>query len=314
MRRLTVAALATLLLLAGCSGGGAGSSSTPTGSTAASPSPTAAAPSAADVASLAAVVVAGKFGAAPTITFKKPFTVATTVARVVTPGTGEDLKKGQALQINYLGVSGADGSGVDNSYATKPDTLVLGEADLMTALNDVLIGQKVGVRVLLAVAGATGEATTVLSIDVTSAKTILAHAEGAAVTPVNGLPVVTLAADGKPSIQLPAATKPAALVAQPLITGAGPAVKTGQTITVHYSGWLWDGTLFDSSWERGSTFSTTIGSGEVIKGWETGLVGKTVGSQILLVVPSALGYGATANGSIPGGSTLVFVVDILNAS
>jgi len=126
--------------------------------------------------------------------------------------------------------------------------------------------------------------------------------------------VVTLAADGKPSIQLPAATKPAALVAQPLITGAGPAVKTGQTITVHYSGWLWDGTLFDSSWERGSTFSTTIGSGEVIKGWETGLVGKTVGSQILLVVPSALGYGATANGSIPGGSTLVFVVDILNAS
>jgi len=318
VRRMTAVALASLLLLTSCSGGSSNAptaSSTPASTPATNPTsaPTDAA-SAADVASLAAVVVAGKFGAAPTITFKKPFTVATTVARVLSPGAGGVLKKGQALQINYLGVSGADGSGVANSYATKPDTLVLGEADLMTALNDVLIGQKVGVRVLLAVAGATGEATTVLSIDVTSAKTILAHAEGAAVAPVNGLPVVTLAADGKPSIQLPAATKPAALVAQPLITGAGPAVKTGQTITVHYSGWLWDGTLFDSSWEKGSTFSTTIGSGEVMKGWETGLVGKTVGSQILLVVPSALGYGDTANGSIPGGSTLVFVVDILNAS
>jgi len=83
---------------------------------------------------------------------------------------------------------------------------------------------------------------------------------------------------------------------------------------VHYTGWTWDGNKFDSSWDKGSTFSTTIGSGEVIKGWETGLIGKAVGSQVLLVVPPDQGYGTSANGPIPGGSTLVFVVDILNAS
>ena len=318
MRRLTVVALAALLLLTGCSGSGTAAKSTgsPPGTSAtASPSPSAAATaSAADIASLAAVKVDGPFGSAPTITLTQPFTVSTTVARVVTPGTGEDLKKGQALQINYVGVNAKDGSAVGDNFKTKPDVFVLGEADLMAAINNVLVGQKVGVRALVAVVDTTNQTTTVLSMDVISAKSILSRAEGTAVAPVDGLPAVTLASDGKPSVTLPAATKPAALVAQDLITGAGPVVQSGQTITVHYTGWTWDGNAFDSSWDKGSTFSTTIGSGEVIKGWETGLIGKAVGSQVLLVVPPDQGYGTSANGPIPGGSTLVFVVDILNAS
>jgi FKBP-type peptidyl-prolyl cis-trans isomerase len=315
VRRFTVVAVAALLLLTGCSGSSGAKSASPTTSASASASSSpASTASAADIASLAAIKVDGAFGAAPKITFTQPFTVTTTLARVVTPGTGEDLKKGQALQVSYFGVSGKDGSTVGNNFTTKPDTFVLGEADLMPAINTVLTGQKVGVRILVAVVGAKGEATAVLSMDVNSAKMILARAAGTAVAPVAGLPVVTLAADGAPSVTLPAATKPTALVAQDLITGAGPVVKTGQTITVSYTGWTWDGKQFDSSWNKGSTFSTTIGSGEVIKGWETGLIGKTVGSQVLLVVPPDQGYGATANGSIPGGSTLVFVVDILNAS
>lgn len=318
MRRLTVVALAALLLLTGCSGSGTAAKSTgstPGTSATASPSPSAAATaSAADIASLAAVKVDGPFGSAPTITLTQPFTISTTVARVVAPGTGEDLKKGQALQINYVGVNAKDGSAVGDNFKTKPDVFVLGEADLMAAINNVLVGQKVGVRALVAVVDTTNQTTTVLSMDVISAKSILSRAEGTTVAPVDGLPAVTLASDGKPSVTLPAATKPAALVAQDLITGAGPVVQSGQTITVHYTGWTWDGNAFDSSWDKGSTFSTTIGSGEVIKGWETGLIGKAVGSQVLLVVPPDQGYGTSANGPIPGGSTLVFVVDILNAS
>jgi len=318
VRRLTVVALAALLLLTGCSGSGTAAKSTgstPGTSATASPSPSAAATaSAADIASLAAVKVDGPFGSAPTITLTQPFTISTTVARVVAPGTGEDLKKGQALQINYVGVNAKDGSAVGDNFKTKPDVFVLGEADLMAAINNVLVGQKVGVRALVAVVDTTNQTTTVLSMDVISAKSILSRAEGTAVAPVDGLPAVTLASDGKPSVTLPAATKPAALVAQDLITGAGPVVQSGQTITVHYTGWTWDGNAFDSSWDKGSTFSTTIGSGEVIKGWETGLIGKAVGSQVLLVVPPDQGYGTSANGPIPGGSTLVFVVDILNAS
>jgi len=318
VRRLTVVALAALLLLTGCSGSGTAAKSTgstPGTSATASPSPSAAATaSAADIASLAAVKVDGPFGSAPTITLTQPFTISTTVARVVAPGTGEDLKKGQALQINYVGVNAKDGSAVGDNFKTKPDVFVLGEADLMAAINNVLVGQKVGVRALVAVVDTTNQTTTVLSMDVISAKSILSRAEGTTVAPVDGLPAVTLASDGKPSVTLPAATKPAALVAQDLITGAGPVVQSGQTITVHYTGWTWDGNAFDSSWDKGSTFSTTIGSGEVIKGWETGLIGKAVGSQVLLVVPPDQGYGTSANGPIPGGSTLVFVVDILNAS
>ena len=74
----------------------------------------------------------------------------------------------------------------------------------------------------------------------------------------------------------------------------------------------WDGTEFDSSW-GGTPFQTTIGAGMVIAGWDQGLVGKTVGSQVLLVIPADLGYGAAGSGSIPGGATLVFVVDVLAA-
>ena len=316
MRRLTVVALAALLLLTGCAGSGTAAKSTgSTPGTSATATPSAAVTaSAADIAALAAVKVDGPFGSAPTITLTQPFTVSTTVARVVAPGTGEDLKKGQALQINYVAVNGKDGSAVDNNYTTKPDVFVLGEADLMAAINDVLVGQKVGVRALVAVVDTTNQTTTVLSMDVISAKTILSRAEGTTVAPVGGLPAVTLASNGAPSVTLPAATKPATLVAQDLITGAGQAVQSGQTITVHYTGWTWDGNKFDSSWDNGSTYSTTIGSGQFPKGWETGLIGKAVGSQVLLVVPPDQGYGTTTNGPIPGGSTLVFVVDILNAS
>ncbi len=312
MRRLTVVALAALLLLTGCAGSGTAAKST--GSTPGSSATAAVTASPADIAALAAVKVDGPFGSAPTITFTQPFTVSATIARVVAPGTGEDLKKGQALQINYVAVNGKDGSAVGNNYTTKPDVFVLGEADLMTAINDVLVGQKVGVRALVAVVDTTNQTTTVLSMDVISAKTILSRAQGTTVAPVGGLPAVTLDSNGAPSVTLPAAVKPTTLVAQDLITGAGQAVQSGQTITVHYTGWTWDGNKFDSSWDKGSTFSTTIGSGEVIKGWETGLIGKAVGSQVLLVVPPDQGYGTTANGPIPAGSTLVFVVDILNAS
>jgi FKBP-type peptidyl-prolyl cis-trans isomerase len=103
------------------------------------------------------------------------------------------------------------------------------------------------------------------------------------------------------------------LVAQPLIKGDGIVVAEGQTVIVHYTGWLWDGAMFDSSWNRGSPATITLETGQLIDGWVQGLVGQTVGSQVLLIVPPELAYGDTTQGSIPAGSTLVFVVDILAA-
>jgi peptidylprolyl isomerase len=106
-------------------------------------------------------------------------------------------------------------------------------------------------------------------------------------------------------------------VVQPLITGSGPAVQAGQTVTVHYTGVIWGtGRVFDSSWKTGEPVPFVIGGGQVIKGWDQGLVGQTVGSQVLLVIPPDLGYGSAGNsgGGIKGTDTLVFVVDILDAS
>ena len=121
---------------------------------------------------------------------------------------------------------------------------------------------------------------------------------------------------GEPEIEVPAGTEePTELVVQPLIKGAGPVVEAGQEITVQYKGWLFDGTLFDSSWD-GDPFPAPIGVDNLIAGWDEGLVGLTVGSQVLLVVPGDKGYGAegSSSGSIPPNATLIFVVDILDAA
>jgi peptidylprolyl isomerase len=95
-----------------------------------------------------------------------------------------------------------------------------------------------------------------------------------------------------------------------LAPGAGDPIKPGDMVAVQYSGWLTDGTLFDSSVSRGATpFTLTVGAGSVIKGWDEGLVGTHVGTRRLLIIPSDLGYGARGAGAkIPGNATLVFEV------
>ena len=95
--------------------------------------------------------------------------------------------------------------------------------------------------------------------------------------------------------------------------GTGTPVATGDTVTVQYSGWLQDtGALFDSSYTSGTPFSATVGAGEVIKGWDEGLVGMLPGETRRLIVPSALGYGdAGSPPKIPAGATLIFDILLL---
>ena len=88
-------------------------------------------------------------------------------------------------------------------------------------------------------------------------------------------------------------------------------VKKGDTISVHYTGRLVDGTKFDSSVDRGVPFTFTIGQGMVIQGWEQGFMGAKVGEKRTLTIPSELGYGSRAVGTIPANSTLVFDVELV---
>lgn len=100
---------------------------------------------------------------------------------------------------------------------------------------------------------------------------------------------------------------------QDLTVGNGALAETGSSVSVHYTGWLTDGTKFDSSVDRGTPFSFRLGAGQVIRGWDEGVKGMRVGGKRKLTIPPDLGYGAQgASGVIPPNATLVFDVELLD--
>ena len=135
------------------------------------------------------------------------------------------------------------------------------------------------------------------------------------------LPTVTAPAANStagPTIKIPAKVNPPkTLQVKTLIKGAGAVVKKGDDIAVQYNGYIWrTGKSFQSSWTSTGPFTTVIGEGQVIPGWDTGLVGQTVGSRVMLVIPPVDGYGSagSSQAGIKGTDTLVFAVDILAAT
>lgn len=93
--------------------------------------------------------------------------------------------------------------------------------------------------------------------------------------------------------------------------GTGAEVKAGDTVSVHYIGTLQNGQEFDNSHKRGQAFEFTVGGGQVIKGWDQGLVGMQIGGERILVIPPDMAYGDQGIGPIPGGATLVFAIELL---
>jgi FKBP-type peptidyl-prolyl cis-trans isomerase 2 len=283
----------------------------------------------ASTTSLAQVTVTGDVGQKPTVTFSAPFSAKSSGHREIQAGTGTKLVKGEKITFDFVVVDGRTGLELQSTYGQTPVSAVLDTKQTRTGLVNGLLGSNVGGRELLALApkegltaslasqGVQKNDTLLLVVDVKDAQKPLKplkRAKGTAVPLVAGLPTVKLASNGKPTITVPQTAAPTALVAQPLIKGAGPAVKAGDTIKVQYTGVIWNsGKKFDSSWDRGKATSFPIGVRQVIPGWDEGLVGQTVGSQILLVVPPDKGYGTSGQpqAGISGTDTLVFVVDIL---
>lgn len=104
---------------------------------------------------------------------------------------------------------------------------------------------------------------------------------------------------------------PSGLYYQDSAVGTGAVAQPGQQVTVHYTGWLSDGTKFDSSVDRDKPFVFQLGAGRVIRGWDEGVAGMKVGGTRKLVIPPTLGYGQRAVGPIPPNSVLVFTVELL---
>lgn len=278
-------------------------------------------PTSDDLATLQAVQVEGEAGAEPTVTFDAPFEIAQPVAWVETEGDGDELSDGNVVTVHYVAMDGEEGSLLGSTWETdEPEDLTIGDPQLVPALTEALEGQRVGARLLFAAPG--GEETevtpafpsTVMVVDVIDVREVPDRATGTTVEPVPGLPTVTLDEDGAPTIDVEGVEVPEELVVQPLIEGDGPEVQVGQSITINYHGVLLaDGEVFDSSWERGAPTAFTIGTGQLIPGWDQGIPGQTVGSQVLLVIPAELAYGEGGSGNIPPDAPLVFVVDILDA-
>jgi FKBP-type peptidyl-prolyl cis-trans isomerase len=324
-------ALVAIPLIAGLALAGCGSSKSTSTSSSASAASTAGGNANADV------TASGPFGKAPTVTIPKAKASSSLEVKTLITGSGSTLTATDAFLGNYV-VYSWDGT----SHALKGSTYGTGETPtlfstpLLTGLTKALVGKKVGSRVLAVIppalgfgssgnsqAGITGTTTLVFVIDVLKAYPGTEGATGTTVAHGGGdLPAVTepATAGTAPTVTMPASSvkPPATLQVQTLIKGSGPKVVAGDYLVAQYVGYIWrTGKVFDSSWSRKTPFGFEIGANpaQVITGWDTGLLGQTVGSRVLLVIPPKDGYGSSgaSQAGITGTDTLVFVVDIVDA-
>lgn len=308
---LSIAALTGAVVLSGC---GEDTPSQPASST------------------LAAVTVTGDDPAKePEVSVEAPLEVTRTESQVVTEGTGDEVAADDLVSIQAVLLNGTDGKVLTSTWENAPVGLDLGAQDLFASFKSEIPGTKVGSRMVIVSTpadaygdtgnqqlGITKDDPVVFVVDLVGTSTVLDEATGTEVAPKKGLPTVTMN-EGKPAtITVPKDAKaPKDTVVQPLITGGGAKVEKGQTVRVAYTGALLrNGEVFDSSANRPEQpyFEFPIGGGQVIKGWDEGLLGQTVGSRLLLVIPPRDGYGDAGSGdTIKGDDTLVFAVDILAA-
>jgi peptidylprolyl isomerase len=312
---LAIAALA--LSLAACSSTNSANGCTPTASGASS----------------SQVKVTGKFGDAPTVKFAKGLSTKKTERSVVIDGKGAVAKANGTVDVDYTIFDAASGKKIDQTTYKSGGTAAFQlKSPLLAGMIKGLQCSPQGSRVVAVVPpadafktagssglGVKGTDSLVFVFDVvkvTAPVKVLPKANGAVQKPVAGLPTVKLAANGEPTITVPKTDAPTALKIADLKKGTGKTVKTGDTVTVHYTGVVWStGAVFDSSWTRGqpASFATT----GVIPGFGKALVGQKVGSQVIAVIPPADGYGSSVPANqtaITATSTLVFVVDILATS
>lgn len=301
---LSTVALATLLL-AGCSG-----------STAPDSSPTPSSSASADLCSVAAaagaasdsVTVDGKFGEVSNATFKLDQSIDKIQRTVVTEGDGDKIASGDYVRYALSAFDSKTGERLGDAGYTA-DSMLPNAVSAESPLGQILGCATIGTRLSVALPGSDTSNPAIYIVDVLGVTPLAAW--GTEQPAVEGMPKVTLADDGQPSVELPKGDAPTDLKISVLKEGDGPAVAAGDTTLLQYYGVSWDtGKNFDSSWKNKAPIS--IDGNTYVPGFIQALEGQKVGSQVLVVIPPSLGYGeGKINDSDLKGQTLVFVIDIL---
>ncbi len=220
-------------------------------------------------------------------------------------GEGIEAESGNTVITHYtIWVQGeTEDSFVFSSTFSQPITFVIGSGDIVfPGWDEGVTGMKLGGKRYLVIPPdlALGEAG---SGDIPPNATLIMEVE------LLELMIPPKMADVNDEDYV---TTESGLMYYDFVEGEGDSPEAGQTVVVHYSGWLEDGTMFDSSVERGQPFSFAIGQGSVISGWDEGLSTMKVGGKRQLVIPPELGYGENgAGGVIPPNATLIFEVELL---
>tara|TARA_S200000501_G_scaffold339387_1_gene346957 strand:+ start:6557 stop:7474 length:918 start_codon:yes stop_codon:yes gene_type:complete len=223
------------------------------------------------------------------------------VTRDIAIGTGTQAGVGDVLEVNYVGALLSDGTEFDASWNRSQTFFVpIGMGAVIPGWDQGIVGMREGGRRVL----------------ITPPDLAYGSSGAGSSIPPDATLVFVVDLVAVLDLQPPAIPEPtevgALLEVEDLVAGTGDPVESGDTVTVHYLGTLTDGTVFDASWRRGMPFTTTIGVGMVIPGWDQGIVGMREGGRRLLKIPSDLAYGERGSGAaIPPDTPLLFVVDLI---
>ncbi|MEV4555650.1 FKBP-type peptidyl-prolyl cis-trans isomerase [Kitasatospora sp. NPDC049285] len=274
--------------------------------------------------------VAGDFGSKATITVPKEAADGSFVVKELSAGNGAKVEKGHWVSVDFTAMDWNTGKEIQGSYDQdgKPQLYQADSGKLIAALDKAVTGHKAGSRLLVVAPpaaafgsagssgmGVGGTDNLVFVLDIRNSTAPDAVLSGDMTPPPADFPKVK--DNGKKPFDITpvaGAADPTELKSHVLIQGKGRKIASGEKVVVQYTGALYkDGKKFDSSLDRGQAFSFVTGGGGVIEGWDKGVTGQTVGSRIELVIPASLAYKDQANNGIPANSTLVFVIDILDA-
>jgi peptidylprolyl isomerase len=275
-----------------------------------------------------AVSISGELGAPPKLDWKGQMTAGDIESQTVVEGDGPALADGDQAFVNFTVGNGFTEEQTFSSYGEEPSgqLITVGE-ELSPLFAEAVEGRTVGTRVALVASSteAFGEAgnaalgigntdPVLLVVDITS--TVLDKPAGTQTPAPAWAPGINFEKGEPTGFDFSGTPEPTdALQEATLIKGDGPEVTSGQNLMVNYLGQVYGSDKpFDESFSK-EPFQTGIGIGAVVKGWDEGLVGQTVGSRVLLAIPPKLGYGEAGNegAGIKGTDTLYFVVDILAA-